>query len=611
MPRSPGTRSAGARSAVLLLAALLSASLTGAASSPPGDDPAGSTAEPSITAVAGTTADTAAPVVDGLTVTPSTVDLTDGPSQATLRVHITDETGTEAPLFWVNHSLTGQPLETMDTAPELVEGTVQDGVWELVVLIPTDVPNGTWHVMATAYADVLDNQDGDHRDAFTTFTVTGGTVTDLDAPVVGSVTATPHTLDLTTGPRELTVRARVTDESGTFIPYMTVESQDVRVPQQLIDLEQTSGTLKDGWWTGTVTLPADSPNGAWTARVTAPYDINHNYWGDLNSSEVTFDVTGSTRTDYEAPVVQNQAVTPAAWNLEDGDAIITVTADLSDPAGTREAGLFFSSEKDDVTGEPFAFQSSMELVSGTAERGTWRGQFTIPEGAPGGSYGITLDVTDALGNWETLSLDPVVMSYGTVPAEPAEPADPAGPEPEVEFSDVADSAWYFDPVNWMVGRGITTGYKDGTFKPYKPVTRGEAVTFLYRYVDDEDFTVPGSSGLTDVPSSHNFFEAISWATSRGVVTGYSDNTFRSGTNMTRGQVAAVLYRQAAPDYSAPATSTLTDVVQGETNFYDAISWMVEEEITTGRANGTFDPGANVTRAELATFLKRYNTVRTG
>ncbi|MGM7666712.1 S-layer homology domain-containing protein [Microbacterium sp. A93] len=179
--------------------------------------------------------------------------------------------------------------------------------------------------------------------------------------------------------------------------------------------------------------------------------------------------------------------------------------------------------------------------------------------------------------------------------------------PPVRFSDVGSGDWFYAPVNWMVGREITTGYSDGTFRPHRPVSRGEAVAFLYRYVD-EDFTVPGSSGLKDVPPGHNFFEPISWATQNGVVTGYSDHTFRSGTNMTRGQVAAVLYRQADPDYTAPATSQLKDVVKGQTNFYEAISWMVHEEITTGRANGTFDPGANVTRAEFATFLQRYDGV---
>lgn len=120
--------------------------------------------------------------------------------------------------------------------------------------------------------------------------------------------------------------------------------------------------------------------------------------------------------------------------------------------------------------------------------------------------------------------------------------------PPVRLSDASSDDWFIGAVNWMVQREITTGYGDGTFRPHRPVNRGEAVTFLYRYVD-EDFTIPGSSGLDDVPRSHNFFEAISWATSRGVVTGYSDGTFRSGVNMTRGQVAAVLYRQADPDYT--------------------------------------------------------------
>lgn len=51
-------------------------------------------------------------------------------------------------------------------------------------------------------------------------------------------------------------------------------------------------------------------------------------------------------------------------------------------------------------------------------------------------------------------------------------------------------------------------------------------------------------------------------------------------------------------------------MKGKTNFYEAISWMVQEEITTGRSNGTFDPTGNVTQAEFATFFERYDRVIT-
>lgn len=587
-------RSAGAPSAALLLAALLTASLTGAVATPVPVASKASGDGASAQSAAAPAADMAAPVVDGLTVSPSTVDVSNGPAHVTLRVHVTDDTGTQPPLFSVHHSITDASIETLDADAALVSGTVRDGVWEQVIVMPTAVPNGTWNVLVSAYTDVLGNRDGDQRDAVTTFTVSGGTVTDVAAPVVGSVTATPSTLDLSSGAREITVRARITDETGSEVPYVTARARDYLVSVDLVDMELSSGTVQDGWWTGTITLPAAAPNGTWILEVVAPRDLSGNSMGEHNTTAVTAEVVGSSRTDYSAPVVQDASVSPAAWDLMNGHGRITVTADISDATGTQDATVYSSSEADG-TEIPFSFHTSLHLVSGTAKDGTWRGQFTIPEGAPVGNYTIDLLTKDHLGNGDITNLDPVVVSYGDAPAVP--------------LRDVGLDDWFYTPVAWLVEREITTGYQDGTFRPASPVTRGEAVAFLYRYADPAAFEVPNEPSLDDVPVDHTFFEPISWATENGVVHGYQDGTFRPGKKMTRAEVAAVLYRQAEPEHTAPAKSPFTDVTP-ESSQYEAITWLNQRRITTGRGDGTFAPDADVTRAEIAAFLQRYDTVLT-
>ncbi|MEO9247759.1 S-layer homology domain-containing protein [Citricoccus nitrophenolicus] len=224
-----------------------------------------------------------------------------------------------------------------------------------------------------------------------------------------------------------------------------------------------------------------------------------------------------------------------------------------------------------------------------------------------GATGTTLELTEEnLGQKITVTVTGSLENYLDTSVTSAATAAVAEAEAEVTFSDVNEENWFFSPVMWMVDNDITTGYKDGTFGPYKAVTRGEAVTFLFRYADEE-FTAPESIELTDVPSDHNFFEAIAWATENGVVNGYSDNSFRSGHNMTRAEVAAVLYRQADVDYTAPDESPFTDVTP-EHNQYEAISWLAENEIALGNTDGSFDPYADISRAEIAAFLERYNNV---
>lgn len=202
---------------------------------------------------------------------------------------------------------------------------------------------------------------------------------------------------------------------------------------------------------------------------------------------------------------------------------------------------------------------------------------------------ISVTVTGSLENYKDTSVTSAVT------AEVA--------EAEARFSDNQDEdRWYYAPINWMVDEDITQGYEDGTFRPYQEVTRAEAVSFLYRYTKP-DFEVPSESSFPDVPVGHNHFDSISWATETGVVKGYEDGTFKPTQDMTRGEVATILYRQANPDFTAPEESPFKDIEPGGT-YYEAITWMESLEITEGYSTGNFGVYDEVSRGEIATFLYR-------
>ena len=119
------------------------------------------------------------------------------------------------------------------------------------------------------------------------------------------------------------------------------------------------------------------------------------------------------------------------------------------------------------------------------------------------------------------------------------------PEPESTvnpFTDVSASAYYYDAVLWAVEQGITNGTSATTFGPDATVTRGQTVTFLWRY---DGSTAVSGSGFADVASDAYYADAVAWAAGEGVTSGTSATTFSPSNDCTRGQIVTFLYRYMA------------------------------------------------------------------
>lgn len=110
---------------------------------------------------------------------------------------------------------------------------------------------------------------------------------------------------------------------------------------------------------------------------------------------------------------------------------------------------------------------------------------------------------------------------------------------ENPFSDVDASAWYAPYVATAKEAGITSGYSDGTFKPDRPIQRGEALKMLFLSANIE-VSAEGSSEFPDVSESDWFFGYVKKARELGIVGGYANGHFGPGDPMTRGQVAKVI-----------------------------------------------------------------------
>jgi hypothetical protein len=171
------------------------------------------------------------------------------------------------------------------------------------------------------------------------------------------------------------------------------------------------------------------------------------------------------------------------------------------------------------------------------------------------------------------------------------------------FPDVPHDYVFAEEIYWLADSGITGGFDDGTFRPSANVTRQAMAAFLYRFAD-ASFTAPVTPTFSDVPTTHPFYDEIEWLADSGISEGFDDGTFGPGANVTRQAMAAFLNRFAGVPYVPPPSPTFSDVPTSHA-FYADVEWLASTSITTGFDDGTFRPGGKVTRQAMAAFLYRF------
>ena len=171
------------------------------------------------------------------------------------------------------------------------------------------------------------------------------------------------------------------------------------------------------------------------------------------------------------------------------------------------------------------------------------------------------------------------------------------------FADVKDrTQYYYAPVYWAVINGITTGTSETNFSPDAPCTRAQVVTFLWRAAGKPEPTKTDNP-FDDVKPDAYYYKAVLWAVEKGITTGTGPNTFRPDQTCTRGQIVTFLWRFHGSPNPAFPKNTFTDVP--ETEFYaKAVAWAVENEVTKGKSATSFAPNDVCTRAQIVTFLER-------
>jgi hypothetical protein len=187
------------------------------------------------------------------------------------------------------------------------------------------------------------------------------------------------------------------------------------------------------------------------------------------------------------------------------------------------------------------------------------------------------------------------------------PAPETSTEPVTAFGDVSTPDWYYTDVKFVVESGLFKGVSANEFAPQAQMTRAMLATVLHRLAGEP--AAAGGASFGDVHADQWFAGAVAWASANEVITGYSADVFGAGNNITREEIAVMLYRYAklmgfnvsgAADLSAYADAGAISEWALE-----AIAWANAAGLLTGRTETTLAPADNATRAEVAAILNRF------
>jgi len=176
------------------------------------------------------------------------------------------------------------------------------------------------------------------------------------------------------------------------------------------------------------------------------------------------------------------------------------------------------------------------------------------------------------------------------------------------FADVANSAWYYDGVVYAYENGIFSGTSATSFSPSATMTRGQLAAVLWRMAGSPEPTK--AAGFTDVDSDAYYAKAVAWAVENGITSGKTATTFDPKTPISRQQFATFLYKYAKV---MKYDTTAGGMAIREFSDYDQIASYAGEAMGWTNAagliqgsSGKINPTGTATRAQVAVILMRFS-----
>lgn len=168
------------------------------------------------------------------------------------------------------------------------------------------------------------------------------------------------------------------------------------------------------------------------------------------------------------------------------------------------------------------------------------------------------------------------------------------------FKDLTESNVHYNDIMGLADRGIIGGYTDGTYRPAKSVSRGEAAKIIAGVLE-LNVTDVKNPNFKDLPTTNVYYNAVAALVEAGVINGFEDNTYRPNDTLTRGQMAKII----AFGFELTASKNENPFKDIDKSIYkDSIIALFDNAVTTGKTATTYGAADQVTRAQLASFVIR-------
>ncbi|NLY09290.1 MAG: hypothetical protein GXZ11_05260 [Tissierellia bacterium] len=397
----------------------------------------------------------------------------------------------------------------------------------------------------------------------------------------------------------LRINKGVTVKDGAKLK-VTVDSMGV-TPNNSYGIDTNNIVVRDG---GELIAKASGATNNYAAKVTGAITAKYYYEGDSAPGVSVEELTDTI--DHQSAFGTKPYIRILGENVIEDPIEITYIID----ATAGENGRINPSGKSTVTEgadktyyiSPAAgYEISDVLVDGISVGAVKEYTFTnvVEDHTISATFKKTAEQSPATGGGFVL-----FSGFGGTKPETAKPAVDSD---DKLFIDVDKNDWFYDAVMYCVKENLMKGTDDKVFSPNTTTTRGMIVTILYRLEKEPSVTQANKFG--DVDNGIYYHDAIIWATENDIVTGYGNNIFGPEDDITREQIAAILYRYMkykGKDISGGEKFDLTtfnDLSSVSDWAEAAVKWACDSKIIKGD-NGNILPTKNATRAEVAEMLYR-------
>ena len=393
---------------------------------------------------------------------------------------------------------------------------------------------------------------------------------------VATVDATGKVTAIGAGTATITVTTADGGKTATCVVTVTAAT----VPVTGVTLSQTQASLYYNRTPNTLTLTATvAPDNATNRAVT---------WASSNSTVATVDQNGVVTA-----VAPGIAVITAT--TQDGNhtatCAVTVRPDVP-PANPNYRITVKATQGGTVTADPTAAKAGTTVtLTPVPDRGYQVGSVAVTD-----RFGEPVAVTEQADGTYTF-----VMPNGQVTVTVTFAEAP------LPFPDVTEGDWFYDAVVYAYETGLMDGVGDNLFAPNSQTTRAQLVTILHRLAGEPE--PGGDSGFSDVAAGTWYTDAVAWAAQNGIVNGTTDTTFAPGDDITREQLAVILYRYAAyQGYDVSQRADLSgfgDASSISGYAQEALSWAHAQGLVLGFEDGSLRPQGTANRAQIAAVLMRF------